>query len=579
MAGRRSGSSGRQSRAQAGRAASFAVAGVDPGKRIIFIVIIFAAVALVLAGRVAWLSVIDGPANAEKAQSSRTVPITLPARRGTIYDRNGAVLATSVNATTIYCNPNEVTDPEGESAQLAAVLGGKPGDYIEALTAPDTSFSYIARKADEKDGLALQGLNMDGVYFLADSKRVYPNGRVAGQVVGVCNVDDEGQSGLEGYYDELLSGTDGSLEVERGANGYPIAGGTYTTTAALNGSDIVVSLDLEMQEYLEDRLEQAVQEIEGKEGSALIYDGKTGEIIAMASTPYLNPSDRSDIKEGALDLKPVSLAFEPGSIFKTVSATAILEEGVLTPSDTLYCPAQLPADEYVITDAHERTDEVFSLRQILAQSSNVGISLATEQLGFDKLYHAIERYGFTTATGADFPGESAGYCADVSEWSKVQSYNVSFGQGISVTPLQVARFYGALTNDGVACTPHFLQSDTESGEPKQYPSTQIIENTGAIEPVTSMLQSVVSEGTGTAAQIEGFKPAGKTGTAEFVDEEGQYSEQEYNISFVGYLPDTDSSLVCFVGVTQVPGDRTVTPAFRDIMAFAINHYGISPSQG
>lgn len=566
-------------KASRGRIPSLPTPAINPGARIWFVFIVFIFLSFVLVGRAAWLSVIDASSNREDARNSRLATIDLPARRGTIYDRNGTVLATSINAVTVVCNPVEVTDPQGEAAQLAAVLGGKPSDYLPALTTPDTVFAYVARKISEADGDKLKALDMPGIDFMNDSMRVYPNGRVAGQIIGMCDIDDIGLSGLEMYYNDILAGTNGQIKVERGQNGFPIAGGVYANTAAQNGQDIVVSLDLEMQEYLESRLTEEIQRVEGKSGNALIYDGATGEILAIASTPYLNPSDREHIEEGATELKSISTAFEPGSIFKTASAAAILEADVMSPSETIYCPAVLPADEYVITDAHERDDEIMSLRQIIARSSNIGISLASEKLGFGPLYEAIQRYGLTEATGVDFPGESAGFSTKPEDWSLIQSYNVTFGQGISVTPLQVSRFYGAIANGGEAFTPHFLMSLPQSDKQQEWQSSTIIQNKNAIEPLTSMLQSVVAEGTGTEAQIEGFKPAGKTGTAEFVDESGKYSTDSYNISFVGWLPDTDSKLVCFVGVTDVPADRTTTPAFRDIMSFAINHYRIGVNQG
>ena len=363
--------------------------------------------------------------------------------------------------------------------------------------------------------------------------------------------------------------------MERGANGYPIAGGLYERKSPRDGEDIVISIDLEMQEYLENRLMQCVGDIGGRGGNAVLYDGGTGEVIAMASTPYLNPADREHIKEGATELKSVTTAFEPGSIFKTVSAAAILEAGVMQTTDKVFCPAALPADEYFVTDAHERGDETMTFRQIIQNSSNVGISLSTEKLGFDKFYDAIMRYQLNEPTGIDYPGESSGFCADVSDWSHIQSYNVSFGQGITVTPLQMTRFYGSLVNDGVACTPHFLLSKPQTGEIAEYSTKKLINNKDAIEPLTSMLQSVVAEGTGMDAQIEGFSPAGKTGTAEYASSDGTYVLGSYNISFVGFLPKTNSKLVCFVGVTEVPGDRITTPAFSDIMSYAIDHYRIT----
>lgn len=456
-------------------------------------------------------------------------------------------------------------------------MGGDKSDYQDALDTPDTSFAYIYQKADVDVAQKVKDLDLPGIYFLEDTKRVYPCGQTAGQVVGVCDVDGNGLTGLELYYDDILSGTDGEMEVEYGANGYPIAGSLEKKTEAVDGQDIVISIDVEMQEYLENRLEKCVGDIQGEGGNAIVYDAATGDILAMATYPFIDPGDRESYVDEGMSLSGITTAFEPGSIFKTVSMTAAFEEMDIDPDDTtIFCPAALPADEYYVTDAHARGDEDMTPRTILANSSNVGMSLIAEDLGFQELYDKIVEYKLTEATGVDYPGESAGYLTEPDTWSTIQSYNVSFGQGVMVTPLQVTRFYGALVNDGVECTPHFLLSKPQTGEVETYSTDKVIENTDAIEPVTSMLQSVVSEGTGTAAQMEGFEPAGKTGTAEYVGDDGLYSETSYNISFVGFLPDTNSELVCFVGVTEVPGDRITTPAFKDIMTFAVNHYEITP---
>ena len=558
------------------RVAAVPTASVSPA-RVSVIIGFFFLIALVITMRLVYLTIIVGPENAEKAWDTRTAELVLHARRGTIYDRNGTVLAASIDAKTIVCNPTEVTDPKGTATQLAAILGGSSADYQEALESPDTSFAYVYQKADMDVAERVEELALPGIYLLDDSKRVYPCGQTAGQVVGVCDVDGNGLTGLELYYDDILKGEDGAMAVERGRDGTPIAGGLHREKNAVDGQDIVISIDVEMQEYLENRLASAVAEIQGKGGNAIVYDGATGEILAISTYPFLDPGNRDTYEEEAMGLTSITTAFEPGSIYKTISMTAVFEELDVTPDTTIFCPAALPADEYYVTDAHPRGDEKMSMRTIIMNSSNVGMSLSAKRLGFDKLYQKYVDYNLTEPTGVDYPGESAGYLTDWSEWSTIQSYNVSFGQGVMVTPLQVTRFYGALVNDGVECTPHFLLSKPQSeDEVEEYPTEQVIQNTDAIEPMTSMLKSVVEQGTGTDAQIEGYEPAGKTGTAEFVGDNGLYRTDAYNISFVGFLPDTNSELVCFVGVTDVPGDRITTPAFRDIMTFAINHYEITP---
>lgn len=547
-----------------------------PSSRLTWLLIIFAVIALVWVGRLVYLQVIVAQEYSEQAAASRTMSVELSPRRGTIYDRNGKVLATSVEAKTIYVNPKEVEDVPLTTEKLAEVLGGEPEEYIKVVTM-DTTFAYIKRKADEDVAQKLADYELPGIHFLEDTKRVYPYGSVAGQILGFVNIDDEGISGLELYYDDILKGDPGKLVKEIGRDGSSIPGGTETEEPAVDGQDIILSIDIDMQTYLEQRLSQGVADIGGVDGNAVLMDASTGELLAIASTPYFNPSDTSVVEDGATSVKSITVQYEPGSTFKTVSATALLEAGTVTPSTEIDCPANLKADEYYISDAHERADMVMDMRQIIADSSNVGISLAVQDyLGFRPLYDKILSYGLNGATGVDYPGEATGYLTNVDTWALIQKYNVTFGQGISVTPLQTVRFYGALANNGVACTPHFLIDKPRSDEKPTYETEQIIENTAAIEPMEEMLEAVVTEGTGASAAIDGYRVAGKTGTAEYVDEETNlYAKESYNLSFVGYLPDASTPLVCFVGVNEVPYERNTTEVFKDIMSEAISRYRIT----
>ena len=542
--------------------------------RMSWLLILFIALALACAARLAYLQIYMADEWSEAAAASRTVTVELPASRGTIYDRNGNVLATSVDATTIYANPQEITDVEGTAEALAEVLGGDASDYTDYLT-KDTTFVYIVRQADEEDGEALEALGLTGIYFIDDTKRVYPYGEVAGQIIGLVDVDGNGLTGLELYYDDILSGTSGERVVQIGVGGIPIPDGTEVEIEAVDGQDIVVSIDIEMQAYLEERLEQGVEELGGEDGTAVLMDASSGEILAIASTPYLNPSDTSNMETGSDSIKAITQAFEPGSIFKTVSAMALLEAGAITSDTTIYCPAELEADGYVISDAHERSSVTMTFQEIISKSSNVGTSLAvSDYLGFSALYDKILSYGFTEKTGIDYPGEASGYLADQSSWSLVQSYNVTFGQGISVTPLQMVRFYGAIANDGIACTPHFLISTLQTDEASEFETEQIIENTEVISSMISMLESVVTDGTGTSAAIDGYTVAGKTGTAQYASESGGYVSGSWNLDFTGFLPDSSLPLVCFVSVSEVPSMSQTTGIFHDIMSEAIDRYGI-----
>lgn len=541
------------------------------------LLVFFGIALLLLVGRLIQLQIILADDYSTQAANSRTVSVELSPRRGTIYDCNGKVLASDVQATTIYCNPKEITDVKGTAEKLAGVLGGDASIYEGPLSTENTTFAYVKRKVDQDKGEEVQGLGLDGIYFLDDMKRVYPYGSIAGQILGLVDVDGNGQTGLELYYDSILKGEPGKLVLQQGAYGMPIPGGTEVDEPAKDGQDIILSIDIDMQQYVEERLAKGVSDIGGEDGSAVLYDADSGDIIAIASTPYLDPSDRSNIEEGATSVKAITTQFEPGSIFKTASFCAMLEAGGITAQTTVDCPVYLEADEYKISDAHERAATTMTAAEVLAQSSNVGTSLLVQQhLGFNGLYDKIRKYGLNDATGVDYPGEAEGYLTNVSTWSLIQSYNVTFGQGISLSPLMITRFYGAIANGtGVAHTPHFLISKPSSGEEVTWGSEQIIDNTDAIAPLTDMLVGVVENGTGKTAAVEGYTTAGKTGTAEYADDTGSYVKNMYNLDFVGFLPNATSNLVCFVGVNHVPYERNTCEVFKDIMTEASSRYKIA----
>lgn len=574
--------SGRQGRPGHGRAPQRPRNPIDAalpsvGGRAQAVLVVFALIAVVFFLRLVFLQVIVADQYSAQAEESRTISFTTTPHRGTIYDRNGIVLATSVDATTIYANPVEVTDVTAEAQSLAGVLGGDVADYEALLSKQETSFVYIKRQAEVSEAERVKDLELDGIYFIADTRREYPHGSIGGQVIGYCNVDGEGITGLELQYNDILSGTPGTYTAERGEKGFPIPGGVKEETPAVDGQDIMISLDIKLQDTVEQAVLEGMEQIETDEGSAIVMDAATGEIYAACSLPFMNPADMASSEIGSEHVKAITQVYEPGSTFKSVSAMAILEAKAMTPESTMFCPSTITANDYDVSDSHERDDEVMTLREIVNHSSNVGISLAMDNAGFDHLYDAIGRYHLTERTGVDYPGEGSGHVEEFKNWSKIIGYNVSFGQGISVTPLQMVRFYGCIANDGVMVTPHFLISKPQTGEVAEYATEVVTEDAEALADMRSMLRTVVTDGSGTAADVEGYPVCGKTSTAEIPSELGGYKKGIYNLGFCGFIDGASTNLVCFVGANEVPYQRKTTQVFSAIMDNAVKQYNITSS--
>lgn len=557
---------------------------VQNSSRLSYVLLVFGVLCALFFIRLFYLGVIMHDDYSNAAKNTRMTGMQVEAKRGTIYDRNHNVLAISVEATTVYANPSEVVDAEYTARTIAQVIGGQASDYLPNLLKKGSKFRYLKKKIDPAVALQLKTYELPGIYFLHDTVRRYPYGEIAGQVIGACNVEKTndnksevlvGVSGLELMYNDVLSGTPGNYRAELGADGTPIPGGLHTQTAPVDGKDIVISIDIDMQKALELALRNGLDDLHTNSGSSVLMDARTGEIMAIASAPFFNPNDRSVVLPGATSLKPVSNLLEPGSMFKTVAAMTLLETNSMRPSDTVFAPSEIHASGFTVHDAHEREAKTYSLRQIMQYSSNIGISLCTEKMGFDPFYEHILRYKLHEATGIDYPGEQVGYLQDVKKWSRVTGWNVSFGQGISLTPLQLTRFYGALLNNGYEVTPHFLLEAGGQAHDVSNQKVQVIENTAVIPDMISMLQSVVDQGTGRKAEIPGYRVAGKTSTAQIYDpEHGGYKKGLYNLGFLGFIANSSSNLVCYVGADNVASQSSVTSIFHDIMSTAIQRYSI-----
>ncbi len=569
------------------------------GNRVFFLLLIFALVFIILIARLAWVQLVCGSKYSDEAYSSQVPETTIVAKRGSIYDRNGELLASSVDAKSVYANPQEITDATKTAEILYKYFGKeqqrKVDDYLELISQEDLSFVYIKRSYDEdkaeKLKKELESANLEGIHFLDDTNRVYPSDSVGSQVVGSVSYNSEdvleGNSGLELQYEDLLCGTNGTKKVEYGANGIPIATDDNEITPAQDGEDIMISLDIRLQEYVEKRLKKAVKANDAEGGSVTIVDAKTGEIYAAAS--YTKQTDKKTKKvsytQDVGKIWSFSDTYEPGSTFKAITACSVFANTSVTAKTKFSVPDSLKVYDHKINDSHEHDTVRMTFKQIIAESSNVGTVLAARKAKLSELYDTYKSFGFTKAPNTDFPGVTSGTVEESKDWDGVQAANVTFGQGLTVTGLQLVRAYGAIEQDGKMATPHFLidlphDSEKASELLEKYEKTQTVEDKKVCKKVTKLLRSVVTSGTGKSAAIDGYKVVGKTGTAEVADETGSYAKDQYNVSFAGWLEGSSSDLVCLVTV-QKPGNgadgaAACGPVFADIMSFAIDRYQINP---
>ena len=534
--------------------------------------------ALVVA-RLLWLQVIDAPNLSTKAQSLHTTNVTLTAKRGTIYDRNGNVLATSIECRTIYCNPKEVTNKSTCAQELANALGGTADDYLSTLS-QDTTFAYVQRRIDTdvaEDLLStLSEDGITGVYALTDVKRVYPYGAVGGQVLGFVDTDGNGITGLELQYDDILKGTDGELVMERGRDGQPVAGGASQIHEATDGQDIIISLDINIQQVAETQLAQAVEDVKGESGNAVVTDPKTGEILAACSTPFADLTDPSSITNEGLKLSSVSDSYEPGSTMKVLTMAIGYDTGAITKNSTFSVPPTVKVGDDDVSDADDRDYTMdMTPTEIMRRSSNTGAALVGMAIGADNFSAGLAKFGIGQKTGIDFPGEADGIVPSRDQYTGATTGAAAFGQGIAFPSVQLVRAVGAVANGGTMMTPHFLvQKGSETvdwGEGEQVISEQ------AAESVVGDMRAVVQDdGTGRKANIAGYDVVGKTGTGEQASSEGGYVENRFMSSFIGFANGNDAAVLCYVGIngTSYHGSAAAVPSFVAIMNEALTDLNV-----
>ena len=547
-------------------------------RRIRLLLVLFVLVFGVTLGRAVWLQGVRAAALSKLAENQHREVVTIPAGRGTIYDRTGVQLAIGEQMTTIYADPRQVTNAPAIAVAAHKLFGVDPNTLYPQLVDKNRQFVYVQRFADPKQAAAFLKHSFNGIGSYPEEKRIYPQGSVAAQVIGYAGTDNQGLGGLEVQYNKTLAGRPGKQTVVRDPFGRAIdvIGGT----SEHDGQAIVTTLDHVIQSNAEAVLRETVAKWHASSAEAVILDPRTGDVLALAQAPGYNANEANRVTFDVQRNRSVTDMYEPGSVFKLVTIAGALSEGIVTPSTSFRLPYSIHVADRIVHDAEYRPTETMSVARILSHSSNVGAVTIAERLGAPGIMDWIKRFGFGQKTGIDFPGESPGAVLPLDEWSGSTIGNVPIGQGVDVTPIQVAAAYAAVANNGVWIQPHLVE---RSGERTVAPP----ERRRVVSPrinreLKAMLTGVVDEhgATGTAAAIPGYTVAGKTGTAQVPGPHG-YTTGQYVASFVGMVPVAKPRLLVLVVVNEphnnIFGGAVAAPAFEQIAKFDLQYLAVPPN--
>lgn len=552
-------------------------------RRLLVVVLVLAGWAVGIETRLAWLQVVDHAELSARAENQQVRTIETTSKRGDIVDREGQVLAFSVEVDSIYAVPTDIGDPDAAAAALCRALRDCDASGRRTLTERirrGRAFAYVRRQVSPEQAGRVAALELDGVGFMKENQRFYPNKELAAHVLGYVGIDNIGLSGLEATYDSLIKGRPGTVLVQTDARRRVFSRIERPPTS---GATLELTIDQNLQHVTERELRRAVQENRAAGGTAVVMDPHTGEILALANWPTFNPNDYRGARPGAQRNKAVQDLYEPGSTFKIVTASAAFEEDVIAPEDAIDVSAGfIKLGSRVIRDDHRYGVITFS--DVIVKSSNVGAIKVGFRLGPLKLGDYVSRFGFGRRTSPDFPGESAGIVWSGDTLSDSALASVSMGYQVGVTPLQMAAAVSAVANGGELLEPRIvravIQDDKRTSVPHKVVRRIVTTNTAAV--LTDIMEQVVDHGTGTRAQVPGFTVAGKTGTAQKLVNR-RYSRTEYNASFVGFAPSRRPQFAIVVvidsphGKNGYYGGLVAAPVFQRIAQAGLRHRGVPPS--
>jgi cell division protein FtsI (penicillin-binding protein 3) len=566
----------------------------SPERRLRFALVAALFLLSLLGGRLVQLQGLDASALAAQALDQRTMEKTLPAHRGNITDASGIVLATTLERRDLIVDQTMVglykhkvdgrsvtVGVKGAAQDLADVLHVPASTLLPRLTGRSRG-AYVARGVTPEVARAVLRLNIPTLRAAQASRRDYPNGQVAANLLGFVGPYGTAWGGIEGKYDAILKGKDGSLTSERGADGTEIPTGAVSETDPVDGSSVRLTIDVDLQWKFQQVLAEKVAETKARGGFGVAVDSQTGQVLALVSVPTYDPNNPGKAKADTMGNPALLSVFEPGSTAKVITVAAALQEGKATPQTKVVVPPSLRRGGTTFHDAEVHGTEKLTATGVLAQSSNLGTIELGERMPASTLYSYLTKFGVGQSTGMGLP-ESRGILAPVTQWSDSQRYTVMFGQGLSVNALQAASVFATLANDGVRVSPRLVAgiTDPQGGfHPSPTAPTTRVVSPQVAQQMRLMLENVVGEhGTAVSAKIPGYRVAGKTGTANYPDGKGGYSG--YTASFIGMAPADHPRLVIAVvldrPVNGYYGGTVAAPVFQEVMTYALAKRKIPPT--
>ena len=550
--------------------------------RVAFVGLFFGIFLAVIGGKAAHLQIYRGPWLSNMAADQYEASVKSSGKRGTIYDRNLSELAVSIPVTSIAAYPKQLKNPAKAASLIAKQLKINRRS-LQKILKSKKSFVWIKRQATPREVELVKQLGIEGIGFIPEYNRFYPQKTLAAQVIGFTGVDGEGLEGVEHYYNRMLKGTTSERTFLRDAFGHRIVSNDKKTPD-FSGHNLILTIDQSIQFIAETTLEDTVMQYEAKGGIAIVMEPKTGAILAMAQYPDFNPNAYRKYKTEHWRNRAVTDAIEPGSTLKIFSATAAIEHGGLSPHSIFFCEnGSYRISGKVVRDI--KAHGWLSLQQIIKYSSNIGVIKLSEDIGAERLYNTLVQFGFGSKTGFDAPGETPGSLSHFRKWRRMDTSAIAFGYGVAVSPLQLVTAVSAIANKGVLAQPYLVSQVTDQNNQTVHSfaprEMRRIVSEKSAKTVRNILRTVISDGgTGARAALDGYSVCGKTGTVKKIGEDGTYSSENYIASFIGFTPSENPALCALVIIDEPKkeyyGGIVAAPAFRRIAQETLNYLNVHP---